>query len=388
MRSRGVVGWARRSVGVGVAVALVAVVAAPSVGATPTGPTAYVTNSQLASVSVFHGATFGGMIKVGNGPVGIAVDPHQTRAYVADFGYFGQPSDTVTPINLATGRAGTPITVGVGPMEIEVSPVAPFALVTLEGTAQNPGHQVQLINLLTRAVAAPVEVGLNPESIAIAPDGRTAYVGALGSAQVTPVDITRWRAEKPIRLPGTAPRAIAISPDGATAYVLDAVNATIIPIDVASRHVGVPVDLRCQAQGDPGCTPDAIVISPDGGTAYVAAAGSGDMIVLSLPSLSLVGVVQTGAYPDALGLNGNWLYVANGASNTMTVFSGLATPQTVSGVTYPFGVAVVPGSGADTPGAPAIVRWAVGAPAVPSAGAPHMPGPTHPSPFYGLLPPG
>jgi len=151
------------------------------------------------------------------------------------------------------------------------------------------------------------------------------------------------QAEAPIPLPGTSPRAIAITPDGATAYVLDAQNATIIPIDLTTRTVGAPVDLVCRAQGDPGCTPDAIAINAAGSAAYVAAAGSGDVIVLALPSLTVSRVLATGGYPDAVGLVPGWLYVANGASNDVTVYHGGPHPVSVPGMQYPIGIAVVPG---------------------------------------------
>jgi DNA-binding beta-propeller fold protein YncE len=349
-------------------------------------PTAYVTNSQLNTVSVFVGSTFAGTVQnVGSGPTGIAIDGPSSSAYVADYGFLNQPRRTVTPIDLTTGTAGTPIRVGTGPLAIAITPGGKFALVTLQGTASHPGHQVVEVNLATRQVSAPVPVGLNPESLAITPDGTKAYVGALSSAEVTPVDLTTWppTALLPIPLSGTAPRAIAVSPDGSMAYVLDAENATIIPIELATGAVGPPVNLVCHMQGDPGCTPDAIVISPDGRTAYVAAAGSGDAIILNLPSLTVAGVVQTGGYPDALGLGGHWLYVANGASNTVTAFSGLRSPWEIGGVTYPFGIAVVPGR---RPGS-ALGNTIFGTlPAAGNRGAAAAAVPAHPKPFYGLPP--
>jgi DNA-binding beta-propeller fold protein YncE len=326
-------------------------VATTPLGAATVLPTAYVTNSQLSSVSIYTGDQFAGTIQhVGSGPTGIAIDSRGSTAYVADYGFLDQPAHTVTPLNLATGTADTPIRVGTGPLAIAVTPGDRFAVVTLQGTAAHPGHWVREINLTTRVVSPLVDVGLNPESLAITPDGTTAYVAALGSAEVTPVDLTTWppRALAPIPLPGTSPRAIAISPNGQMAYVLDASNATVIPISIPSGTVGQPLNLTCHEEGDPGCTPSAIVISRDGRTAYVSAAGSGDIILLSLPSLTVVGIAETGGYPDALGLSGRWLYVANGASNTMTVYSGLRSPQTRGGVTYPFGVAVVPETGSDT----------------------------------------
>jgi DNA-binding beta-propeller fold protein YncE len=345
---------AKGASGLAVASAIGFSVVPTPVGAATTALTAYVTNSQLHTVSIYEGGQFVGTIPhVGPGPTGIAIDSTGSTAYVADYGFLDQPANTITPLALATGTAETPITVGIGPLAIAVMPGNRFALVTLQGTAANPGHRVREINLVNRAVSAPVNVGLNPESLAVTPDGTTAYVADFGSSEVTPVDLTTWppRALSPIALPGTSPRAIAISPDGQTAYVLDAENAAIIPISIPSGTVGQPVDLVCHMQGDPGCTPSAIVISPDGSTAYVSAAGSGDVIMLNLPSLTVAGVVETGAYPDALGLSGRWLYVANGASNTMSIFSGLKSPRTVGGVTYPFGVAVVPAVGDETHGA-------------------------------------
>ena len=309
-------------------------------------PTVYVTNSQLNTVSVIQGTQLVHTIPhVGQGPVGIAVTPDHSTAYVADFGFFDKSSHTVTPIDLHTWLPGTPIGVGAGPMEIAITPDGTTAVVTLQGSSRRAGHNVVTIDLATRAVSAPIDVGLYPESVAIAPDGKTAYVGAFGSAQVTPVDLTTSpaHAETPIPLPGSSPRAIAISPDGATAYVLDAANASITPIDLATGTPGAPVDLVCHQFGDPGCTPDAIVIDKAGTTAYVAAAGSSDVIVLSLPSLTVERVMATGGYPDALGLTPGWFYVANGASNSVSVFRGGRQPVSVPGLDYPIGIAVVPG---------------------------------------------
>jgi hypothetical protein len=62
---------------------------------------------------------------------------------------------------------------------------------------------------------------------------------------------------------------------------------------------------------------------------YVAAAGSADVIELALPSLSVTRVIPTGAYPDALGL----------ASRCH------AAPVNVPGFSYPFGIALTPGTG-------------------------------------------
>jgi len=348
----------------------------------PSAPTSYVTNSQSDAVTVVSGTTVAGTIRVGNGPVGIALTPDRTTAYIADFGFLDKPAHTVTPISLGKGKAGRPITVGVGPMAVAVD--SQEAVITLEGTSAHPGHQVVVIDLATRKVSAPVEVGLNPESVAISPDGTTAYVAAFGAAEVTPVNLVTSppQADSPIPLPGTAPRAIAISKNGTAAYVLDAENATVIPISLPNGSVGTAVPLHCSEQGDPGCTPTAITVASNGKTAYVAAAGSGDAIELAVPSLRVVRVIATGAYPDAVGLVPGWLVVSDGASNDLTVLHH--GTHTVSPFSFPFGVAVVPGAaggphhsdGRTNAVAPGNNPVATGAHTVPT-------GP--PSPFYGVL---
>ena len=255
-------------------------------------PTTYVTNSQSDTVTVVSGTAIAGAIRVGNGPVGIALTPDRTMAYVANYGFFNKPSHTVTPLILGTRKAGRPITVGTGPMAIAVD--SQVAVVTLEGTSAQPGHQVVVIDLASRKISAPIEVGLNPESVAISPDGKTAYAAAFGSAEVTPVSLATSppQAESPIPLPGTSPRALAISKDGTTAYVLDTTNSTVIPISLVSRSVGAAVALHCSKMGDPGCTPTAITISQNGKGLYVAAAGSADLVELSIPSLSVVRIFR------------------------------------------------------------------------------------------------
>jgi DNA-binding beta-propeller fold protein YncE len=308
-------------------------------------PTTYVTNSQSDTVTVVSGTAIVGTIEVANGPVGIALTPDRSMAYVANYGFYNEPSHTVTPLILGTRKAGRPIRVGIGPMAIAVD--SQVAVVTLEGTLAQPGHQVVVIDLANRKVSAPIEVGLNPESLAISRDGKTAYVASFGSGEVTPVNLATSppQAESPIPLPGTSPRAIAISKNGTTAYVLDAANSTVIPISLASRSVGEAVPLHCSEMGDPGCIPTAITISQNGKDAYIAAAGSADVLELSIPSLDVVRVLPTGGYPDALGFEPGWLFVADGASDNLTVVHH--GTQSVSPFSYPFGVAVVSGAASD-----------------------------------------
>src|SRR5258708_18706410 len=64
-------------------------------------------------------------ISAGPGPDALAVTPNGRTLYVADGGSGGFPShngDTVTPVNVATGRPATPIRVGNQQQAMSVPP--------------------------------------------------------------------------------------------------------------------------------------------------------------------------------------------------------------------------------------------------------------------------
>ena len=98
--------------------------------APPTSPTT-VSNTVTPIATATN--TAGTAIAVGNGPIGIAITPDGSTAYVANAG-----SNNVTRIATATNTAGTAIAVGTLPFAIAITPdqapVAAFA-----ATAAPPG---------------------------------------------------------------------------------------------------------------------------------------------------------------------------------------------------------------------------------------------------------
>ena len=79
------------------------------------------------------------------------------------------------------------------------------------------------IDLATNTAGTPITGGGldQPQSIAITPNGQTAYVGNNVGSSVTPIDLTTNGGDTITGggLYGTS-GAIAITPDGSTAYVL------------------------------------------------------------------------------------------------------------------------------------------------------------------------
>jgi hyaluronoglucosaminidase len=262
-------------------------------------------------------------ITVGQFPDAVAITPDGKRAYIASY-----ISNTITPIDLTTGKEMHPINVGGGPAGIAITPNGKTAYVTDAGTAPI-GDTVTPVDLAKAKALAPITVGAGPQGIAITPDGQTAYVadagavvtgqsGAFGST-VTPIDLSTKKAGAPIKV-GNAPIAIAVSGDGSTVYVANANSGSVTPIQAGSATAGTPVpvngapqaiattssrawvaDTSSTAGGDNlssidagaaqvGTTvvlakgPTSVSIAPGGATAWVVASGAGKLVPVDLGS--------------------------------------------------------------------------------------------------------
>ncbi len=127
---------------------------------TPDGRTAEVVDGdtdQLTELPTRGGA--GRQLKVGNSPVAVAVAPSGRTAYVAN-----SISSTITPVDIASGRAGRPISVGrySYPSALTVAPGGGTVVVlgTYAGT-------VRLLRTRTGAVTPAIAVGGYPTSVAV-----------------------------------------------------------------------------------------------------------------------------------------------------------------------------------------------------------------------------
>jgi YVTN family beta-propeller protein len=95
-------------------------------------------------------------------PMGIAITPDGSRAYIANFA-----ASTVSVIDTTTNQVvGAPIAVGMTPMGIAITPNGSRAYVANFGSSN-----LSVIATQTNTVAgAPIVVGTQPRSVAITPD--------------------------------------------------------------------------------------------------------------------------------------------------------------------------------------------------------------------------
>jgi DNA-binding beta-propeller fold protein YncE len=91
---------------------------------------------------------------------------------VTDGGSTTLSTDTVTPIDLATGTAGSPIRVGTGPVPVAMDGTGRWAVVGNTGVARSVGSTVTFVDLHEQSPGWTVSVHGLPGAVAIV--GQTA----------------------------------------------------------------------------------------------------------------------------------------------------------------------------------------------------------------------
>lgn len=255
------------------------------------------------------------VILPGDGYAAVAVTPDGRTLYAANAGPGSSDSGhTVTPVDIATGKAGKPITVGAGPQELAVTPDGRMMYALLaDGT-------IVPVNLATGRTMTPVHVISGAAAMAVSPDSRALFIGTDNNEVVT-VDIATGRQDSMIPLPRTSsvvsPVALVVAPDGKTLYVAE-YDGTVTPVNLAAGRPGTPVII----DGAELALESALAITPDGKTLYLAlngdyGGGSGPNSLVAVSTATGTGqkTVNYGtAGPIALAVtpDGRTLYALNG----------------------------------------------------------------------------
>jgi DNA-binding beta-propeller fold protein YncE len=297
-----------------------------AIAITSDGRVAYVANASSNSVIPINLATGrtgtaipvnGNMASPLSGPADIAIAPDDTTAYVTD-----PTTGFLIPIALRTGTTGQPVRIAGGPGQIAIAPDGATAYVVTGDSTVIP------VSLATGTPGKPIPISADAASIAIAPDGATAYVTSYTDTwndgawhdrggKVTPIDLSTGTPGKPILI-GGSPDGIAITPDGATAFVTSPDNDTVVPINLAT---GIPAEPIPDPNGPTG----AIAIAPDGATAYVTDGPSngrnGSVTPINLATGTPGKPIPVGDDPQAIAINpqGTAAYVVNLNGDNVTV---------------------------------------------------------------------
>ena len=241
-------------------------------------------------------------VSVGVEPNAVAVAPGGTGgkgiALVANF-----DSNNVTPVDLGTWRAGTPIPVGQQPVAIAVA--SPGGRSNANGNAiafvaDFGSNQVTPILLPTLRAASPIAVGPSPQ--AIATTAGQLLVGNFGNHTLTGISIMSARPPYTVALPFN-PTGIAVptsdrpDPAGTRVYVCGGAGAVPVRVGGLASLLGRPLTVGTQialpnvAQG--------IALNRDDTTAWVTQQ-AGSIVPVNLRTRAVGHAVHLGGHPSAI----------------------------------------------------------------------------------------
>jgi YVTN family beta-propeller protein len=238
---------------------------------------------------------------------GVAVTPDNSQVFIAETGQYN-----VIPVDVATGKEGTPIYVGAYPQDVAVSPDGStvYATVTSGDTGPGGSNVVAVISTSTDTVTGDITVGSGPRQVIFSPDGSRAYVTTERSIDV--IDTATSKVISSIPDPAGA-QGIAISPDGSTLYVTNPATGRLLVINAASGRVTDQVPA--------GAEPYAVAITPDGSTVYVTDMNSNSVMAIDTATDHSVATIGAGSLPGSIAVtpDGSQVWVGNILTGDITV---------------------------------------------------------------------
>jgi YVTN family beta-propeller protein len=175
------------------------------------------------------------------------------------------------------------------------------------------------------------------------PDQSALFVSNFYGASVSVISTQSWQVIKTIATP-PGPHSIVIAPDGRTVYIACYLGHAVVALDVASLAVVGTIDFPAQAR------PYGLAISPDGRYIYASDNFGGWLYTASTTARRLLTSAPIGKSPALIARapDGHTLYVANGASHSVSVVDIATNPAaprvtaTVPVTGFPHGLAVSP----------------------------------------------
>lgn len=217
--------------------------------------------------------------------------------------------DTVSFVDLDSGRELGRAATGKAPHEIAVSPDGNQAAVVAYG-----GKTVDIFDVGTRTKLKMIDLSPNdgPHGIVWLKDGRL-VVTTERSQSLAVVDPAAGRVTASIKTGQPGTHMVAVSSDGRTAYTANIPAGTVSVIDLAAgRKVR---DLNV------GGRPEGIALTKDGRTLWVGDLEGHRVQAFDTTSFERVAEVPTGAVPIrvAASPDGRWIVTSNLRGGTLTI---------------------------------------------------------------------
>lgn len=312
-------------------------------------------------------ANSGGPITGLNNPSATIFNPATGKVYTVD------PDAAAVEISDDASGSTVRVKVGAGPVSIAADSINGRAYV-----ASAEDGTVSVIDGKTDAVVATLPIGSNPYSIAADSSARRIYVSRTYSNQLTVIDAETNQVSG---IKAGSPDLIAVNPKTHVAYLLGYEGGDLTTLDGATHSVtktsvgmhawGIALNAQTGAVyiakiGDaqvavlqPGSTsprmipagkiPCSVAVNVRTNTIYTANYGDDSVTVIDGGNDHVIATIPVGKRPQAVAVDSdrNLVYVANTQANTVTVIDGGSNRvlATLDAGRAPYALAVNPVSG-------------------------------------------
>jgi YVTN family beta-propeller protein len=233
--------------------------------------------------------------------------------------------DSLSFIDLATGRELGRAATGRAPHEVAVSPDGRQAAVVAYG-----GKSIDIFDVARRARLRTIDLGADegPHGLVWLGDGRLVATTER-SRSLAIVDTRNGDSVTTVETGQEGTHMVAVSPDGRRAYTANIGSGSVSEIDLAAGR-----KLRDVAVGG---RPEGIALTPDGRTLWVGDLEGARVQAFDAASFERLAEVRTGAVPIRVvaTADGRWLIASNAGAGTLTVIDArrriFAREVTVSG---------------------------------------------------------
>jgi YVTN family beta-propeller protein len=267
-------------------------------------------------------------VKVGDGPLAIAVNPTTDRVYVANTN-----GGTVSVLDGTSDAVLATVNVGARPYVLAVNPIENKVYVS-----NTFSDVLTIIDGKTNTISR-VKTG-SADAINVDPKRNRVYLLGYESSSLTVLDGADSSLSK---LPAGAMHLWSMVMDeaSATLYVTRIGNADVVAIDTHT-HALTPVGT--------GQLPCAIAANEKTRLLYVANCGDDSVSVIDETKRVTAKTIHVGSHPQAIAVDAknNLIYVANTHGNSMTVIDGSRNEvvATLPAGTNPYAVALDASTGA------------------------------------------
>lgn len=269
-------------------------------------PLALITNNLDRTVSVVNTETHQveQTITVGSHPVGVAISPDASKAYISNSG-----AASLSVIDLASRVVTNTVSVGNNPGGISVSADGSQVYVT-----NRDDDTVSIVDTASTLVIATVSVGDSPRTVVPAVSGSLAYVSNFKDNTVSVIDTQSQALVSTIGV-GSGPLGVALNPSGAEVYVANQLGNSVSVIDTSTQTVTRTLSA--------GARPSSLVVLPTLNQLYIANRDGNSVSVIDLATWASVYSIPVGSGPHGIGAteDGAEVYVANYFGDSVSVIS-------------------------------------------------------------------